>query len=83
MASQEDLKRAYPISSTIGNHFNERPKPDVFGRTDATPLEVERTINGLNHFPEQPVPQWELREQARRQRKQDAKKRRNHRNGVR
>lgn len=30
----------------IGQNLNPRPKPDVFGRRAATPLEIQQTING-------------------------------------
>lgn len=91
MASQENLSRIYPLKITpgrFGNHFNERQKPDALGKTPATPLEIQRAINGeFNHPPQQPVTnprrrnesvisEWELLKQVREQGKKEARLRR-------
>ena len=36
----------------FGDHFNPAPKPDALGRMPATPLQIQRVINGENPFPE-------------------------------
>lgn len=94
MASQENLSRAYPLRITpgrFGNHFNEREKPDALGRTPATPLEIQRAMNGdFNLPPQQPAAnlrgrservfsEWELLKLAREQRKREIKLKRQRR----
>jgi hypothetical protein len=97
MASQEDLRKIYPSRITpgiFGNHFNERPRPDAFGRTPATPLEVERAINGefnqplpqsnaiTSGLPKEKTPsEWQMLKQARERRKREERLRRNKGNG--
>jgi hypothetical protein len=98
MASQEDLRKTYPSRITpgiFGNHFNERPQPDVFGRTPATPLEIERVIRGeFNPILPQPAyattrgncekkpSQWQLLKQEREKRLREERLRRNKGNGT-
>ncbi len=51
MASLEDLHRAHSIdTSYYGSSFNPAPKPDVFGRKPATPLEVQKTLESRTVF---------------------------------
>lgn len=98
MASrQEDLRITYLSKiapSRFGNHFNERPQPDALGRTPATPLEIQRAMNGeFNLPPQQPaanprgrrervVPEYERLRQERERRKREARLRRNCGNGT-
>lgn len=91
MASQEDLRKIYPSKITpniFGKHFNERPRPDVFGRAQATPLEIQRAMQGEFNAPiEEPSPNprgrseknptdWQLLKQQREQRKKEERQRR-------
>lgn len=51
----EKLLRAHSQDLTpgrFGNHFNPAPKPDALGRIPATPVQIQRAINGENPFPE-------------------------------
>lgn len=91
MALQENLSRTYRSRITpgrFGNHFNEREKPDALGRMPATPLEIQKAMNGeFNLSPQQPaanpsgrrerVSEWELLKLAREQRQVEARKARN------
>jgi hypothetical protein len=89
MASQEDLRKAYPSKITpsiFGRHFNERPQPDALGRSPATPLDVLRAVRGefnlstsqqphlsLNPRKERVDPEWEKLKLEREQRKKAAR----------
>ncbi|MBI3984313.1 MAG: hypothetical protein HY344_00005 [Candidatus Levybacteria bacterium] len=47
----ESLRRTYGNQSHVtperfGNHFNPAPKRDALGRRPATPLEVEKAVQG-------------------------------------